>query len=374
MWSELVSDNYFAVLGIRPSLGRLFRPGEDRDKSGACPEVVLGYNLWKERFRSDPHIVGTSLLINRQPMTIVGVAQADFHGSMPGLYLQLWVPVTMGAQLGLAPETILDDRTARMFMAIARPRPGIAVARARAECSAAAHRLAESDPATNVGIGATLLPVVRKSHFGGQNSMEGPLLILMAACAVIFLIVCANVANLLLARATTRRKEFSLRMVMGGGRWRLARQLFAESLVLAVMGVVLGIPLAMSMSQAMGYLMPRGANLPVSLDLPLNADILSFNVLACIVACLVSGIAPALHGARANLNDALKDGGRTGTESRRSQRLSRALVVSEVAMALVAIIAAGLFTKSFDMARRIDPGFDPRNVLVARVELSATGL
>ncbi len=203
--------------------------------------------------------------------------------------------------------------------------------------------------------------------------MDGPMRILMAACGVIFLIVCANVANLLLARATGRQREFSLRMVLGGGRWRLARQLFAETRVVAVLGVLSGVPLAMWMSQGMGYIMPRGANLPVSLDLPLNGDILGFAALLCVAACLVSGIAPALSGARANLNDALKEGGRTGTGGRRSQYLSRALVASEVAMALIAIIAAGLFTKSFGIARHIDPGFDPANVLVVPLEMTATG-
>jgi len=372
IWSELVSGNYFAALGVRPVLGRVFTRDEYGDKPGAYPVAVLGYSLWKGRFKGDPRVIGTTLIANRQPLTVIGVAPPEFHGSMPGLYLQLWVPVTMAPQLGIVAETGLDDRNARMFTVVARLRPGVTIARARAECSAVAHRLAETEPLTNNGIGATLLPV-RKSHFGGQNTMEGPLNILMAVCGVVFLIVCANVANLLLARATGRRREFSLRMVMGGGRWRLVRQLFAETLVLAVMGVLAGVPLAMWMSQALGYLMPRGANLPVSVDLPLNGDILSFAVLLCVAACLVSGIAPALSGARANLSDALKEGGRAGTGGRRSQRLNHALVASEVAMALIAIIAAGLFAKSFGIARHIDPGFDPANVLVVPLEMTATG-
>ena len=372
VWSELVSGNYFAALGVRPVLGRVFGQDEYGDKPGAYPVAVLGYRLWKDRFGGDPRVIGTTLIANRQTLTVIGVAPPDFHGSMPGLYLQLWVPATMAAQLGMIPETGFDDRNARMFIVVARLRPGVTMARARAEISAVGRRLAETEPSTNAGIGATLLPV-RKSHFGGQTTMDGPLRILMAACGVVFLIVCANVANLLLARATTRRREFSLRMVMGGGRWRLARQLFAETLVLAVMGVLAGVPLAMWMSQALGYLMPRGASLPVSLDLPLNGDILSFAAFLCAASCVVSGIAPALHGTRANLNDALKEGGRTGTGSRRSQLLSRGLVASEVAMALIAIIAAGLFAKSFGIVRHIDPGFDPAKVLVVPLEMSATG-
>ena len=372
VWTEVVSANYFDVLGIRPALGRLFRRDEDGDVSGVAPVVVLGNELWRSRFNADPRVIGKSLVVNRQPMTVIGVAPPEFHGSMPGIHLQLWVPVTMAPQLSLMPAGSLDDRNARGHMAVARLRPGVTAARARAECAAAARRLAEANPATNKGIGALVLPV-RKSHFGGQNTMEGPLRILMTACLMVFLIVCANVANLLLARATTRRREFSLRMAVGGGRWRLARQLFAESLVLAVMGVLVGLPMAMWMGRGFGYFQPRGANLPVSLDLPMSADILWFNALICVLACVASGIAPALHGVRTKLSEALKDGGRSGTGSRRSRRLSRALIVSEVAMAMLAIIAAGLFARSFDNARRIHPGFDAGNVLVAHLELSATG-
>jgi predicted permease len=179
------------------------------------------------------------------------------------------------------------------------------------------------------------------------------------------------VANLLLARATTRRKEFSIRMVMGGGRGRLVRQLLAESLVLAVMGVLTGVPLAMWMSQSLGYLMPRGANVPVSFDIRLSADVLWFNLLICVAGCVAAGIIPALNGARTNLNEVLKEGGRSGHEGTRSARLRGALVVIEVAMAMIAIIGAGLFARSFQLARRMNPGFDPRNVLVAHVDLSA---
>jgi len=372
IWGELVSGNYFAVLEVRPVMGRVFSREEYGDKPGAYPVVVIGHSFWKRRFNGDPRVIGTTLVVNRQPLTIIGVAPPEFHGSMPGLILELWAPVTMGPQLQMTPETALDNRNFRMLTAVARLRPGVTMERARAECSSLARRLAEMEPRTNGGIGATLLPV-RKSHYGGQTVMEGPLEILMAACGVVFLIVCANVANLLLARATTRRKEFSLRMVLGGGRGRLARQLLAESLVLAVMGVLTGVPLAMWMSQSLGYLMPRGANLPVSMDIPLNADVLWFTLLICVAACLVSGMAPALHSSRANLNEVLKEGGRSGHEGPHSARLRGALVVAEVAMALVAIIGAGLFARSFQMARRINPGFDPRNVLVAQVDLSAAG-
>ncbi len=159
VWSELVSGNYFAVMGVRPALGRVFTRDEYGDKPGAYPVAVLGYRLWKDQFKGDPRVIGTTLIANRQTLTIIGVAPPDFHGSMPGLYLQLWVPVTMAAQLGMIPDTSFDDRSARMFTVVARLGRGVTMAQARAEISAVAHRLAETEPLTNAGIGASLLPV-----------------------------------------------------------------------------------------------------------------------------------------------------------------------------------------------------------------------
>jgi len=371
-WGELVSGNYFAVLGVRPAAGRVFSREEYGDKPDGYPVVVIGYSLWQRRYNSDPRAIGSTLLINRQPLTVIGVAPPEFHGSMPGLFFEVWAPIVMEPQLNIIPESVLYDRNVRMLLGVARLGPGVSLERARAECSSLARRLAETEPKTNGGIGATLLPV-RKCHFGGQTTMEGPLEILMAACGVVLLIVCTNVASLLLARATTRRKEFSMRMVMGGGRGRLVRQLLAESLVLAVLGVLAGVPLAIWMSRSFAYLMPRGAEAPVSFDMPLSGDILAFNLLICVAACVVSGIAPALQGAHTNLNEVLKESGRSGHDGARSARWRGALVVMEVAMAMIAIIGAGLFTRSFQMARRINIGFDPHNVFVAHLEWSASG-
>ncbi|HUI54852.1 MAG TPA: ABC transporter permease [Bryobacteraceae bacterium] len=373
VWGEVVSGNYFGVLGVRPILGRVFSLQEYGDKPGAYPVVVIGEALWKHRFNRDPRIIGQTLLVNHQPLTIVGVVGSEFHGSFPALYLELWAPITMASQLDVLPQRAsLDGRGSRMYTALARLRPGVTMERAGAECAALARRLSEMYPGTNAGISATLLPV-RLSHFGGQRTMEGPLRILMAASCVVFVIVCANVANLLLARATNRRKEFSLRMAMGAGRWRVVSHLLAESLVLAVMGVLAGVPLVMWMVPSLMYLAPHGAYIPVSLDIPLNSEILSFVLILCVAACVAPGIAPAFLGARVKLNEVLNEGSRSGSPGTRSQRLRGALVVCEVAMAVVAIIGAGLFVRSFQVASRIDPGFDARNILVARLEFTGTG-
>jgi predicted permease len=368
IWGELVTGNYFAVLGIKPILGRIFTPDECDDAQGAHPVLVISERLWKRRFNGDPAVIGQRLRVNRQQLTIVGVAPAQFLGSVPGLMFEMWTPVTMGAQLKALQLWSLTDRGTRQMIAFARLRPGVTVEQARAEIQSVAHHLAEADPDHNLGIGATVLPIW-KAHSGAQTTLLKPLIILMAVCGVVLLIVCANVANLLLARSTARQREFSVRMAVGAGRGRLVRQLLSENLVLAILGGLLAVPATSWFSQSLGGMVPP-SGLPLALDLPLSGNVVVFTFLLCLLACAISGIAPAWHMARANLNDSLKEGGRGGSGGASSHRMQRLLVVSQVALALVAIIGAGLFARSFQAARQINPGFDPNNVLVSHLALN----
>jgi predicted permease len=371
VWGELVSGNYFAVLGVAPVLGRPFSPDEYGDKQGAYPVAVISHDLWKRRFHSDPGVIGSTIRVNRRQLTVVGVAPPEFRGILPGLTFDVWIPLMMAPQLNTMPDWMLDDRQTRNLISVVRLKPGVSIPRARAEAAALARRMAEADADTNKGIGVTILPV-REGHFGAQSLLTAPLKILMAVCGVVLLIVCANVANLLLARTTARRNEFAMRIALGAGRFRLARQLLIESLVLALMGGLAGMPLAMWMSQSLGYLVPA-SGLPIVVEGQLDGAILAFTVLVCVAACVVSGIVPAIHTARADLNDALKQSGRSGAAGLRSRRIRGALVVAEVALALVAVIGTGLFARSFQLARRIDPGFDAHNVLVSHLYLSTAG-
>jgi predicted permease len=371
VWGELVSGNYFAVLGVRPPLGRPFSREEYGDKQGAYPVAVISQSLWQRHFSGDPHVIGRTLRVNRQQITIVGVAPAEFRGSVPGLTFEIWIPAMMGAQLNVMPDWMMNDRQTRSFMGIARLRPGVTLPQARAEMAALAKQMAVANADTNEGISATLLPVW-KGHFGAQSLLLQPLRILMFLGAIVLLIVCANVANLLLARGATRRKEFSLRMSLGAGRMRLIRQLLSESILLAGLGALFGVPLALWMGNTLGYLLPPGV-LPVVLNMQMNGDVLAFTVLVCVLACVISGVAPALQATRVELNEALNEGGRSGTTGAHSQRMRRTLVASEVALALVAIIGAGLFARSFQLARRINPGFDAQHVAVSHLYLSTSG-
>lgn len=371
VFGELVSGNYFSVLGVKPVLGRTFSRDEYGDSEGAYPVAVIGQGLWQGVFDSDPAVIGRTVQVNRQPITIIGVVPAEFHGGISGLAEQIWIPAMMATRLGATPDWMLKDRHSRIFGVIARLAPGVTLAQARAEAAAMASQLAKANPNDNQGVGATLFPMWR-GHFGAQSVMLEPLAFLMAVCCVVLLIVCANVANLQLARAMGRQQEFSIRMAVGAGRGRMIRQLLTESLFLAALGCAAGALLASWTAQSIGYLVPP-TNLPVALTVEVNADVLLFTVLVGLVACIISGIVPALQAARANLNDVLKEGGRGGTAGAGSHRTRGLLVASEVALALVAIISAGLFARSFEAARKLDPGFDPNGVAVAHLPLSTAG-
>ena len=233
VWGQFVSGNYFEVLGVKPVLGRVFTPEEYADKPGAFPLTLISYRFWHTRYNSDPHVVGKTIKVNQHELTIIGVTPPEFRGSMVGLAYDLWIPLMMRPQLsGFTTAWQLTDRKNRDLIGMARLKPGITISQAQGEIAALAAIMAKAQPWEDGGVSATVLPLW-KSHFGPQGLLLAPLQILIGVCAVLVLIVCANVANLLLARFTTRQKEFSLRLALGARRTRLGRQLLIESLVLA---------------------------------------------------------------------------------------------------------------------------------------------
>jgi predicted permease len=367
IFGEYVSGNYFAVLGVKPVRGRAFLPSEYADNPGASPVAVISYRLWQSLFQGDPRVVGSTIRVNRYQLTVAGIAPEEFRGTMPGMLMEIWIPVNMAGLLNGQGDWLVVDRTARQMWLTGRLKPGVTLERANAEVEACARRLAQESPRSSEGFRASLMPVW-KAHFGVQSLLLAPLRILMAVCFVLFLIVGANVANLQLARATARRRELSVRMALGAGPWRLARQLLTESLLLAAMGAVAGIPLAVWLGRALVWMLPA-IGFPVDFDFSLNGDLLGFTVLLCCAGALLTGLAPALHSVRSGLMDALKEGGRSGTSGAGQNRTRGLLVISEVALALVALVGTALFARSFQNARAIDPGFDARNVLFAKYHL-----
>jgi predicted permease len=371
IFAELVSLNFFDVLGVVVEHGPGIRPAACEETPESCPLVVLSHRYWHSRFGGDPSVAGRKLLLNRREFTIAGVAPDVFRGGMNGLSFDVWVPLNWAGALGTGGGTLNFRGTRDLTSTFIRLKPGVTVDQAAAEAASIAAQLAGAHPATNRGITVTLSPL-HQAQSGAQQLLAKPLRMLMAVAFILLLIVCANVCNLLLARGVSRRKEFGVRLAMGAGGGRLARQLLTEALLLALLGSAAGVLLSLWMSDALRMLMPR-TDLPLAFGTPLDLATLAWCLLLSIVVTVITGLAPALLAVRASLNDTLKESSRGADTSGHSHRLRGLLVVSEVALAAVALIGAGLFMKSFHSASGIEPGFDTANIMTGKFYLSAAG-
>jgi predicted permease len=371
VWGELVSGSYFDVMHVQPEIGRFFSGAERDDAQNVHDVAVISHSFWKARYNLSRSAIGATLRINLTPFTIIGVAPELFHGSQTGLDFQLWLPVTMYGQVTHTGTWILRDRNYRNSMMLARLKPGVTVEQARAEARALATRMAVLDADTNQGIGAEVLPLW-KGHFTPQSVILTPISMLMGASGLLLLIVCANVANLLLARATGRQREFNVRLALGARPARLGQQLLTETLILALAGAAAGLAIASWLGGSLGWLLPRVAS-PAILQPQLDGGVLLFTTVVAFTVAVVAGAAPALAAARANVNDILKEGGRSGAAGLHSDRWRGPLVVCEVALAVIAVVGAGLFLKSFRQAQAIHPGFAPDGVALARFDFSSAG-
>jgi predicted permease len=369
VWGETVSGNFFDVLRVQPEMGRFFSGGERDDAQNAHAVAVISHSFWHSHYNESASAIGAILRVNRIPYTVIGVGPKQFHGSMAGLSFDLWVPETMYGQLTATGTWMLEDRKTRMFRVLARLAPGVTLEQARSELASLAGLMAKADADTNEGMSATLLPIW-KSHYGIQGSLLAPLTILFGASGVVLLIVCANIANLLLVRAADRRKEFSIRLALGASPMRLVRQLSTEVLMLAALGSLAGLLIADWLGGSLRWLLPL-AEAPGLQSGALDSGVLLFTAGLAVAVAALAGIAPALHATRDNVSESLKEGGRSGTSGRRSNRLRSLLVTSEVALAVTALIGAGLFVKSFYRAKSIQPGFDAHQVAIAKFNLSA---
>src|SRR5712664_1323675 len=367
----MVSGNFFDMLEIQPEAGRFFSDAERDDAQNAHAVVVISQSYWKNQYHLDRSAVGASLRINRTPFTIIGVAPEGFHGTRSGLDYEMWMPLTMYGQLTHTGDWMLRDRNTRNFMMFARLAPGVTMEQARGEVQALANRMAVSDADSNQGIGATVLPLWQ-AHFGTQSILLTNVSFQLGTRGVVVPIVRAYVAALLLARATSRPAALRVRLAMGARPTRLTQQLLTETLLMAVAGSVCGLMLANLLGGALRWLLP-GVARPVMLQPPLDGQVLAFTTALAFGVAILAGLAPALHASRANVNEMLKEGGRSGSSGAHSHRLRGLLVVSEVALAVVALVGAGLFLRSFQTARAMDPGFKPEGVALARFDFSTAG-
>jgi len=351
---EKVSANFFGVLKASPALGRTFTPEEDQPNGARL--AILSHGCWRQRYAGDPSAIGKTIALNGETYTIVGVMPATFEfPPYATRKAEVWTP--------LGKNSHSRDRNFHDLFCLARLRPGVSLTDAQAEMNLINARLIREYPVTNMGWTARVSPL--------REEVAGParpaLLVLMGAVVFVLLIGCANIANLLLARATGRRKEIALRMALGAGRGRIIAQFLTESMLLALMGAGLGLVIGQWGISALTMLAP--AYTPGAESATIDARVLVFTMLIAFVTGAIFGIAPALGGAGIDVNESLKEGGRSSTAGGRRQRLRSALVVSEFALALVLLIGAGLLLRSFVRVLNIDPGFDPKNVLTMGISL-----
>lgn len=369
VWAAIVSGNYFEVIGVKAALGRTFLPEEDQTPN-AHPVVVIGHALWTRRFGADPNIIGRTVTLNEHDFTVIGVAPRDFRSTYAGFALDAWTPVMMKDQVA-RPHFSLTDRGSRWLMVTGRLKPGKTVAQAQANMATIAHQLEQSYPNTNERLGVDAYSLMQ-SPTSLRHMMRPGLTMLMAAVAVVLLIACANIANLLLARAASRRKEISVRLALGAGRWRLVRQMLTESLVLASLGAVFGLALAFWTARFLTpFLPPYGMS--VSFDTRPDAAVIGFTVVVTVVTAVLFGLAPTLQSSKPDLVGTLKDSSATLGRGRRGVPLRQALVVIQVALSMVALISAGLFIRSLREASTANPGFDAKGVLLASLDPFLSG-
>jgi macrolide transport system ATP-binding/permease protein len=368
VWGIIATENYFDVVGVRAAMGRTFHP-EPNQALNSNPYIVLGHSLWTRRFGSDPNVVGRTVHLNGHPFTVIGVAPRNFYGTIVGINADYFVPMMMQPQV--LPGEDIEERWPTFVHIMGRLKPGVTIAQAQAEMKTLAADFQKEYPLAEKHVGIFVTPVWG-AHYGVQDFLRSVLGFLMVVAALVLLIACVNVANLLLARATSREREIAIRAALGASRRRLLRQLLIESLLLAAAGGVGGIFLAIWGVNLLSAFLPP-MHLPVGLSLGVDGPVLVFTLLLSIATGVIFGLAPAWRGSRGDLNQSLKEGGRGSGPGAGSHRLRDLLVVSEIALATVLLVGAGLLVRSLRNAESAGPGFNASHVALAAFDLRASG-
>jgi putative ABC transport system permease protein len=349
-----VSASLFPILGVEPQLGRWFVPEEDRP--GENHVVILSHALWQRRFGSDAGVIGKTITLNGYSFSVIGVMPPSFR--FPSADDQFWIPIAFT-------QAEAARRGAHFLQVVARMRPGVTLEQARAEMSTIAARLQQQYPEQNTDLGAAVVPL----HEQLVGNIRPALLVLLGAVGFVLLVACANVANLLLARAAVRQKEIATRVALGASRLRLIRQFLTESILLAAIGGGIGLLLSVWGVRLLKAFIPP--NISQAKEITVDVKVLVFTLLVSLLTGLVFGLAPATQATSVNLNETLKEGGRDSAAGSRGNRIRGVLVVSEVALSLILLIGAGLLINSFLRLRNVDPGFHAGNLLTMSIALPA---
>jgi putative ABC transport system permease protein len=376
IWGELVSGNYFSGLGVTPAEGRLLSP--DDDKTAARPVAVLSHEFWRRRFGSKPDIVGKELRLNGNDFTVIGIARQGYSGTRFGGFIpDVWMPITMHRQIVANSEGWLESRGSQSFNVNGRLKPGVTIDQATATMNGYAQQLAAAYPQTNANISVGMVPGGTKTQPAITLLGYIPIVasLMMGIAGLVLLIACANVANLLLARASGRRREIAIRLALGAGRRRLVRQLLTESVSLSVLGGAFGLLLAQWFNELIPMANPQldFATIDFGYDLALDRRVLGFTLLVSALTGIIFGLLPALQASRTDLVTTLKGEAPSLTSGMRRLSLRNLLVVSQVALSLILLISAGLLVRSTHNVQNMNPGFESKQILLASVDLSVQG-
>ena len=372
-WAELVTGNYFSMLGLEAVRGRTFAADEGW-VPGKDALIVLSYKYWQTRFGGNPDIVGRSVQVNKHPFTIIGVAPERYHGAYYFLEPDFYIPVTTMSLLDPKSADDLNKRGATYLRVLARLQPGITPTQALAAAQPTDRRLAQEFPESHKDMSLLVIPELNARPEPGLGSfMSKAVWVFMSLAGLVLLIACANVANLILARANGRRKELAMRFALGASRGRMIRQLLTESVLLALCGGITGLVFARWAAMAlMSIRIPT--DLPLHLfDLRVDWRVFAFSFLVALITGIVAGLMPALQAHRTDLADTLKVGGRSGGGSTGHHRFRNALVVAQVAVSLLLLACAGFFIRSFQNSANVDMGFRVDHTLMMSVDLGLQG-
>jgi putative ABC transport system permease protein len=368
---SFVTGNYFSMLGVQPEAGRLILPNEG-EIQGADPVLVLGYSYWKRRFGGDQGVVGKPVLVNGQPFTIVGVVPEKFLGTYTLLEMDAYVPMGM---LGIVQNGMdqLSHRDRHGLHAIARLKPGVTPAQAEATLQVVANRLTQKYPDTNEKTTIHAIPErLARPEEDGSSQIPAVAGIFLGLVGLVLLLACVNVANILLARSSLRRRELAIRVAIGARRDRLIRQLLTESAILAVLAGGVGIALGVGAVRLIASV-PLGIQLPLRLDFTLDWRVLLYAVGMTFLAAVLAGGLPALRASRQDVNSMLREGSRGSTGGREHHRLRNVLVGLQVAVSVMLLVTAALFAQSFVRSHAMDLGFDPHGIMNADLEVQFRG-
>ena len=377
IWGELVSGNYFTGLGVTPAAGRILSPDDDRAEGGHAVSV-LSHDFWRRRFGADPSVIGKVVRLNGHDYTVVGVAGQGFSGTrFVGYIPDVWIPMAMHTQVVAGSEEWLETRGGQSFNVNGRLKPGITIEQATAAMNAYAKQLAAAYPRTNANISIGMAPAGNKTQ--PELTLLGyiPIVaaLMMGIVGLVLLIACANVANLLLARASARRREIAIRLALGASRKRLVRQLLTESVSLSLLGGGLGLILAQWFNELVPLATPQldFATIDFSYDLALDRRVIGFTILLSTLTGIIFGLLPALQASRTDLVTTLKGEGPSVTSNLRRLTPRNLLVVAQVALSLVLLISAGLFIRSTRNVQEMNPGFESKRIMLASVDVGLQG-